>query len=214
MRSRHYAYTPEAASAVSIAALQTLVGAGSLTLNGPYAVSGFPSELAWTITLTSVNNLSARTFTISYLDAQGNAQTATSAGPNATTLSTTVFATMVTRITVDGAAAAVSVGHVNVGYGPWKHTPSRVGYTPCSAMLSKAGTATLAVEATHANIGDNTVFTGTFDYFTKAVNFTPATSTGSTVIYDFDRREMGMRLRIDAWTSGKIRLDLSVAAAG
>jgi hypothetical protein len=214
MRSRHYAYTPEAAGAATIAALQTLAGAGSLTLDGTYGTNGFTSELAWKLTLTSANNLSARTFTISYLDAQGNAQTATTAGPNATTLSTTIYAQKVTAITVDGAATAVSVGHANVGYGPWKHLPSRVGYTPSSAMLSYAGTATLAMEATQANIGDNSVFTGTFDYYTKTVNVLPAVSTANTVIYDYDRREMGTRLRVDAWTSGQIRLDLSVPAAG
>lgn len=214
MRSRHYAYTPEAAGAATIAALQTLAGAGSLSLDGTYGASGFPSELAWKLTLTSANNLSARTFTITYLDAQGNSQTATTAGPNATTLSTTIYAQMVTAISVDGAVTAVSVGHANVGYGPWKHLPSRVGYTPSSVMLSKAGTATLAIEATQANIGDNAVFAGTFDYYTKTVNVTPAVSTGSTVIYDCDRREMGMRLRVDAWTSGQIRMDLSVPAAG
>lgn len=71
-----------------------------------------------------------------------------------------------------------------MGYGPWKHLPSRVGYTSSSAMLSYAGTATLAMEATQANIGDNSVFTGTFDYYTKTVNVLPAVSTANTVIYD------------------------------
>lgn len=210
MRPRHYVYTPEGAGTATIAALQTLVGAGSLTLNGTYGSTGFPSGLAMALTFTSVNNLSARTFTVTYLDAQGNSQTATTAGPNAATLQTTIYAQQVTSITVDGAVTAVSVGHVVVGFGPWKHITSRIGFPNASAMLSKTGTATVGMQATIANIADNALFAGTFDYYTKDVNMTPTTSTASSVVYDFDRREIGARLMITSYTSGTIRLDLSV----
>ena len=211
MRLRHYDYTPEAAGTATIAALQTLGAAGTLALSGTYGASGFPSKLAWTITLTSANNLSGVNFTINYLDAQNNAQSVVVAGPNATTKSTTAIAGTVTSITTSAAAAAVSVGHTNVGYGPWKHLPMRVGYVGSTASLNVSGTATCAIEATYANIARYSVFTGTFDYFTKPVN---VAASATLSVYDVDRKEVGMRLRIDAYTSGTIRLDLAVPAAG
>lgn len=210
MRLRHYAYTPEAAGAATIAALQTLAGAGSLSLSGTYGATGFPSELAWTITLTSVNNLSGVNFTINYLSAQGNAFSVTTTGPNATTKTTTVIASRITSITTDAAAAAVSVGHLNVGYGPWKHLPNRVGFvSPSTVAVALAGTASVAIEGTYANIADNTLFSsGLFDWFTKVTSALPFQECV------FANRETGTRLRIDSWTSGAIRIDLAVPAAG
>lgn len=210
MRLRHYEYTPEAAGAATIAALQTLVGAGSLSLSGTYGANGFPSELAWTITLTSANNLSAVNFTINYLSAQGNALSVTTTGPNATTKTTTVIASRITSITTDAAAAAVSVGHLNVGYGPWKHLPNRVGFvSPSTVAVALAGTASVAIEGTYANIADNTLFaSGLFDWYTKATSALPFQECV------FSNRETGARLRIDSWTSGAIRVDLAVPAAG
>lgn len=213
MRPRHYSYTPEAAGTATIAALQTLAAAGDLSLSGTYGANGFSSGLMWKLTLTSANNLSARTFTINYIDAQGNAQTATTAGPNATTLTTSIYAQKVTSISVDGAADSVSVGHVNVGYGPWKHLASRLGYTPSSVMIAKSGTATVALECTMANIADNALFTAGFDYYTQTATITP-TGSGTMQVYALNSREIGARLRIDAYTSGSINVDISVSAKG
>ncbi len=59
MRPRHYSYTPEAAATNSISLSQAVVGADALTQTGTYGVNGFPSELAWNITITSSADISA-----------------------------------------------------------------------------------------------------------------------------------------------------------
>jgi len=210
MRPRHYSYSREAASNTSIAALQTLAGAGSLTLDGTYGTTGFTSGLAWNLTLTSANNLSARTFTVNYIDAQGNAQSTTSSGPNATTLATSIYVSQVTSITVDGAVTEVSVGHAQVGYGPWKGLPMRLNTGNSSASIGIGGTANVGLEVTYANIADNTVFAGTFDSFDhEALQSLTASDFAS-----LETRVIGCRLKINSWTSGAIRLDLAVAAEG
>lgn len=210
MRPRHYSYTREAATNTSIAALQTLGGAGSLTLDGTYGANGFTSELAWKLTLTSANNLSARTFTINYIDAQGNAQVATSAGPNATTLATSIYVNKVTSISVDGAVTAVSVGHAQVGFGPWKGLPMRLNTGNSSASIGIDGTANVGLQVTYANIADNTVFTGTFDAFDHAALQALTASDFASL----ETRVTGCRFKINSWTSGALRLDLAVAAEG
>lgn len=209
MRPRHYSFTPPAAAANTIATLQTLVGAGSLALDGTYGTTGF-TWFAYKLTLTSVNNLSARTFTISYVDENGLAQTATTAGPNATTLATNIYAKQVTAITVDGAAAAVSVGHAVVGIGPWKSLPFRSGYQESGVSVGIDTTANVTVQITFANVVELPVIQGTIDAF----DHPSLTGITASAYGSFDDRVLAVRLKINSWTAGAIRYDLSVASKG
>lgn len=108
--------TIPARSSTSVAPLQNLAAAGSLTLASPLVINGvgdafitFPN-IARTISLTSTNNLSAVTFTITGTDINGQANSVNLSGPNANTVSTSVQFHTISSITSNGAAAAVSAG--------------------------------------------------------------------------------------------------------
>lgn len=127
-------------SATAVCALQTLAGAGSVSINGDYSytlpvpgnaalatvsnnyenstpspytgstvsAAKFPG-FSRTVSITSANNLSARNFTITGT-LNGQAVSEVVAGPNANTVRTVGLYSVVTAVTVSGAAAAVSLG--------------------------------------------------------------------------------------------------------
>lgn len=119
--SRTLRYVFPAASTTAVCLLQTLAGAGSLALNGTLAnstnsqVSFVSRGYARQISLTSGNNLSARTFTVTGAQ-NGVVVTENLTGPNAATVYSTNFYDVINSITVDGAAAAVSAGTGHSGF--------------------------------------------------------------------------------------------------
>jgi len=210
MRPRHYSYTPEAAATNSISLSQAVVGAAALTQTGTYGVNGFPSELAWNITITSSADISGVNLTIVYLDAQLNEQSIVVAGPNATTKDAGIYATKIISVTTSASASNILIGHTNAGFAPWKLIPSRGVSGLNSASIGVAGTANVGLEVTVANIADNSVFAGTFDYFNHVTLFSLTTSSYGVI----ESRFIGCRLKINSWSSGNVRLDLSVSAKG
>lgn len=121
-------FTWPALSTTAIATLQTLVGAGDLTLDGSLATKNSRGTgqnyiqfvgYSRTVTLTSVNNLSGRNFTITGTY-RGIAQVEVIAGPNNNTVTTTSLFDTVTQISVNGAVAAVSAGTGASGQLPWE----------------------------------------------------------------------------------------------
>lgn len=210
MRPRHYSYTPEAAATNSISLSQAVVGAAALTQTGTYGVNGFTSELAWNITITSSANISAVNLTIVYIDAQLNQQSVVVAGPNATTKDAGIYATKIISVTTDASASNISIGHTNVGFGPWKLIPSRGVSSTTGASIGIDGTANITLQTTFANIADNAIFAGTFDVFSHSYLAALTASAFDTI----DTREIGVRLKFNSWSSGNVRLDLSVSAKG
>ena len=210
MRPRHYSYTPEAAATNSISLSQAVVGAAALTQTGTYGANGFPSELAWNITITSSANISGVNLTIVYLDAQLNQQSIVVAGPNATTKDAGIYATKIISVTTSASASNISIGHTNVGYAPWKVIPSRGVSSTTGASIGIDGTANITLQTTFANIADNAIFAGTFDVFSHSYLAALTASAFDTV----DTREIGVRLKFNSWSSGNVRLDLSVSAKG
>ena len=95
-------FKPAAASTTSVAAAQTLGGAGDMTLAGTAATFAGTNTVAL-ITLTSSGNISGVNFTITGTDANGAVQSETIAGPNANTVSTTKYFATVTQIAASGA---------------------------------------------------------------------------------------------------------------
>ena len=89
------------ASTTAIAALQTLGGAGNMTLTGTSVSDG--SNMDTTVTLTSGGNISGTNFTITGTDASGATVNQTIAGPNAGTVTTTQKFLTVTQIATNGA---------------------------------------------------------------------------------------------------------------
>lgn len=210
MRPRHYSYTPEAAATNSISLSQAVVGAADLTQTGTYGVNGFTSELAWNITITSSANISGVDITFVYLDAQQNQQTLTVAGPNTTTKDAGIYASKIISVTTSASASNISIGHTNVGYAPWKVIPSRGVSSTTGASIGIDGTANITLQTTFANIADNAIFAGTFDVFSHSYLAALTTSAFDTI----DTREIGVRLKFNSWSSGNVRLDLSVSAKG
>ena len=210
MRPRHYSYTPEAAATNSISLSQAVVGAAALTQTGTYGANGFPSELAWNITITSSADISGVDITFVYLDAQLNQQTVTVAGPNTTTKDAGIYASKIISVTTSASASNISIGHTNVGYAPWKVIPSRGVSSTTGASIGIDGTANITLQTTFANIADNAIFAGTFDVFSHSYLAALTASAFDTV----DTREIGVRLKFNSWSSGAVRLDLSVSAKG
>lgn len=210
MRPRHYSYTPEAAATNSISLSQAVVGAAALTQTGTYGANGFTSELAWNITITSSANISGVDITFVYLDAQQNQQTLTVAGPNTTTKDAGIYASKIISVTTSASASNISIGHTNVGYAPWKVIPSRGVSSTTGASIGIDGTANITLQTTFANIADNAIFAGTFDVFSHSYLAALTASAFDTV----DTREIGVRLKFNSWSSGNVRLDLSVSAKG
>ena len=89
---------------------ETLGGSGNFSIDG--AQSGIAgSSLNSHITISSSNNLSSRTFTITGTSVTGSSLTETITGPTASgTVTTTNLFKTVTQISSDGAASSVNVG--------------------------------------------------------------------------------------------------------
>jgi flagellar hook-associated protein 2 len=90
---------------------ETIASAGNLTLDGAQTSSGSALSLNSFITLTSSNDLSSVTFTITGTDINGNAQTETIVGPtaNGSIASTKIFRD-ITQISSDDAVTDINIG--------------------------------------------------------------------------------------------------------
>ena len=94
------------ASTTSIAAAQTLGGAGNMTLAAAAGTGAFhQTDQACKVTLTSTGNISSVTFTVTGTDIAGNTLTEDITGPNNNTVTGTKFFNTVTQIAADGAVA-------------------------------------------------------------------------------------------------------------
>ena len=116
-RPKRLAYSPVAGGANTIAASQTPLAAGNLTLNGALASGGvIPQQtLAYIVSQTSVGADQGRTLTITGTNADGVAQTEdlTAAGAGLTVVSTKLYRS-ISSIAVDAATAdAITVGTPN-----------------------------------------------------------------------------------------------------
>lgn len=107
----------DAADQDGIAQAQTTGGAGNLTLNGAFVVDGVAIlDQQRHVGLTSAGDDSGVNFTITGTDQQGRAISETIAGPNATTVTTTLNFLTVTQIAVDAAVGVnVEAGTVATG---------------------------------------------------------------------------------------------------
>ena len=105
-----------ATATATIAALQTLGGAGNMTLTGAAATFGGTGS-SQKVSLTSGGNISAVTFTITGTDSKGAAQSETLAGPNANTVFSTKFYNTVTQIAASGAVGTNTSAGVLGGAG-------------------------------------------------------------------------------------------------
>lgn len=132
---------------------QTKASAGSLTINGANATNGVATfNAAYVVTVTSTGNDSTRTYAITGTNASGNPITETITGPNATTVSTTLYFLTVTDVAVVGGG---TVGTVRVGFGSSGVTPQLPldihGRPDVSLQVVVSGTVTWTVQQTLDN---------------------------------------------------------------
>ncbi len=145
------------ASATAVAASQTPLAAGNLTLNGVSA-TGSPAyvvlDTARQILFTFAADESSRTFTIYGFDKpEGGAQIQESvAGAAATAVSTLGFG-RITRISVDAATAgALTVGTNGVGWIPWQLVDWNLDPTNLTISVDVVGTVNYTVQYTMDDI--------------------------------------------------------------
>ena len=91
-----------ATSTTAVAALQTLGGAGNMTLAAGAASFGGTGS-SQKVSLTSGGNISAVTFTLTGTDSKGVAQTEELTGPNANTVFSIKYYNTITQIAASGA---------------------------------------------------------------------------------------------------------------
>ena len=116
VKAKYIAADTTAADADGVCQSQTPAAGGeqNLTINGALASGGVATfTAARLITIASASDDSARTFTVTGTDVNGNVQTETIAGP-ATTVTGTLYFRTVTQVTVDDdTAGAITVGMSN-----------------------------------------------------------------------------------------------------
>jgi hypothetical protein len=132
---------------------QTPLAAGNLTLNGALVSGGVGVAAAGQlVTITSVGNDSAKTFTVTGLDPDGTAITETITGANATTATGSRYFKSVSQIAVSAATAdAVTAGVLKASGGVSPTLEVSVGedgsdYSP--ALFADIGAGTYTVEMT------------------------------------------------------------------
>jgi hypothetical protein len=107
----------------AVSLLQNIASPGALSLNGTYynassgTISFTAQGFARNVSLTSVNDLSAASFTISGVQ-NNTVVTNTISGPNNNTVYTTDSFDIISSITVDMAVNAVKAGTGLIGYFP------------------------------------------------------------------------------------------------
>lgn len=187
-----------------ICASQSAAGAGNLTINGLLASGGVATltgaGMARQVVITSADDDSGITFTITGTGPNGQSISETVAGPDTTTATTTNYFRTVTQVAVSGATAStVTVGTNGVGSSrivqPDLHiTPFNIG-VGCEVT----GTINYTVQHTFDEIGYGTDLTW-FDHASIADESTDADGN-----YAFPVR--GIRVEINSGT-GSVKTTL------
>lgn len=187
-------------SATSVAAAQTLGGAGNLVLaSGANPVD--TSGAARILLITTTENDSARTLTISGTDADGNSisETITGSGLNNTTTTSVKAYATVSSIASDGAIGAnISVGTQNSTLVAESQSVPLNFYSRSGVQVAVEITGT--VNFTIRETFDDLLGSGT----SKAVWFSPSAlaSKTSNTTAELDVGATGMNVQINSYSNG------------
>lgn len=160
--TRNLSYTFPAGNTSDVCAIQTSAGAGNLILNGNLAnqvvgnVSLILKGYSRQVSLTSANNLSGVTFTITGTQ-NGVVITEDIVGPNANTVYGALVYDIITSVSADNAANQVSVGTGWSGFFPLigiNLEKDIINYTITIAKLT-AASVSFSVYGSIANIVNN-----------------------------------------------------------
>lgn len=185
--SRSLSYIFPAGNTTDVCLLQTLGGAGNLNLNGNLAnlvngqVSFIQKGYSRQISLTSGNNLSGRTFTVTGMQ-NGVTLTENITGPNNNTVYSVQVYDVINSISVDGAVNAVSVGTGWQGFFPLigiNFERDFINYTLTLARLT-AASVSFSVYGTLDNIVNNKTY---LDHITNNSNLFQIQAPSTTANY-------------------------------
>lgn len=158
-----------------------LTGAGPFTLT----VSTPTDGLAHQASLTSLQNLSAITFTLTGTDPDGKAQTEDVTGPNATTVESTKYWKTLTTVT---ASSTLGANTLDVG---WVDEVSSITYPidwrspyACNIHVDVTGTINFTVQETFADVlgGTAAIWHNITALASKTADTTSTASIGATAI--------------------------------
>lgn len=211
--------TLASASVNNIAASQTPLAAGNLTLNGS-AASGSPAvavlDTSRQILFTFAADETGRVFTVYGFDKPegGNSIQQAVAG-TATTAVTTLGFGRVTRISVDAATAgALTVGTNGVGWIPWQLVDWNLDPTNMTISVDVVGTVNYTVQYTYDNILGEYDGQGNWSntYPTKIFDDV-AGATGNDGVYTYNNPIVAWRVQINSGT-GSLRITGIQAGVG
>lgn len=194
-------------SANSICLSQTPAAGGEqeLIINGSSTSNGIAILTSPTIlSISSTANDSARTFTVFGKDGRAVIVSQSFAGPNAGSVSTTLFFDEIPKITVDAdTAGAITIGTTNQSVSSWiatdflSHNTFQVGI---HVILSPGANLTYQVEETLDNIHDDKLTV--FETLRHAELFNKTVSLSGNYFF----QSTGFRLKIEPFTSGSATL--------
>lgn len=198
--------TPTAVDADGVCASQS-PGAGAVLINGALATAGVATfGAAQLVRLTSAADTSGITFKFVGTDADGNAQSQTVAGTNASNSDTTLFFKTITGITPSGAVTgAIVVGNLITSVSPTLRVDT--GINPVNIALVAelvSGTSTFDINVTY---GDNNDYPSLWSDH-ASITAKSATTYGSQTI-----PVAGFRIKCTASSSGVVRLRAVQAGA-
>jgi len=185
--SRSLSYIFPAGNTTDVCLLQILTGAGNLTINGNLAnlvngqVSFIQKGYSRQISFTSVNNLSARQFTITGMQ-NGVTIIENVTGPNNNTVYSVQVYDVISSISVDGAVNGVSVGTGWQGFFPLiaiNLERDVINYTLTLARLT-ATSVSFSVYGTLDNIVNNRTY---LDHITNNANLFQIQAPSTTANY-------------------------------
>jgi hypothetical protein len=160
--SRPVVYNWPIPSTSSICLTQNTAGAQNLIFNGVLASTAnsfqpsvFLNGIVRKVSITSANNLSARSFTVTGIDAYGDNISETINGPNAGTVQTASNFSAITSVFVNGAVNAVRVGTGNTGATAWFQADINRSYSSIVAQVVITGTIDCSYVETLDNIQEN-----------------------------------------------------------
>lgn len=208
MRPQKFDIDPIDVDPNGIAEDQTLVGAGSLTLDGALcdlgtsgqfdiSDAGYSSGIAGVrIGLESAGNLAAVTFTVTGKDENLNSVTEDITGPNNSTVESTTYWSQITDIASDGAVGTnIEVGPVDEIITKTVALNRRAPEAATVAVLGLSGTCQFDIDETF----DNVMAEGS----TSATNWIVSQSNKSADLAGLlTLHAEGCRLKFDSYSSG------------
>lgn len=146
-----------AADADGICLSQTPGAAGALTLNGALVSGGVAVlDAARRVLITAAGNESAKTFTITGRSYNGQTQSETVTGPNATTAQSVLDYKTVTSVVISAAAAgAITVGTNGVASSRWMRLDNWA-FAQVGIQVDVSGTINYTVQQTFDDPNDAT----------------------------------------------------------